>query len=253
VFKQGVIIMQEQPTVNKNSKSNFRRNVDYHLNGLPLEKQVSNWLTYKMHLGDLVKHNDFNPKKYPNENSLITDIHVGDKAILECTNPKDSTEMNDQIMVNKLDYFHRLDPKHLLFWVLIVSFANFSEFMLNKIKELNIMLVELRIHADKFSNRHIVKQLFKSKLYSLIKRLFKPTTKKTQFLGNNNLLDKYVKLSSTVTVNAYSNVKHTTLHQHSDTTTLVQDSNKILDKWELDKIIDRAKMLGLYDNYGFSN
>lgn len=207
-----------------------------------------------MKLSSLVDHNDFNPAKYPNDNHNIVDIEISDKILIECTNPKPSTEMNDSIMLNKLDYFHRKDPLHLLIWVLLVSFANFSEFILNKIKELNIILIELKVRADEFSNRHVVKQLFKSKLYSLIKR-FKSTIYKTKKIApilGNNLISKYVNTVHTATVNN-SNVKHTTLHQHCNDTKIMQEDDEIFDKWEVSKAIERAKKLGLFTDYGFSS
>jgi hypothetical protein len=246
--------MAVETTTTCNSKSNYSRDADYHLSGIPLEKQVSHWLMFKMKLNSLVDPNDFNPAKYPNDNHNIVDIAVSNKLLIECTNPKPSTEMNDSIMQNKLDYFTRKDPAHLLFWVLVVSFANFSEFILNKIKELNIILVTLNIHADQTSHSSVIKQLFKSKLYGLIKRLFKSKFAPifvNKLKGNNQLLDKYV--TTAYTVNNNSDITHNNLHQHSNDTKIMQDSNKLIDKWEMLKIIDRAKRLNLYDDYGFSS
>lgn len=126
---------------------------DYPLyqNGIPLEKQTSQFLIQKMHLGNLVSHNNFDPRFYPNENSNIVDITISDKLLIECTNPKQSTWLDDEIMMNKLGYYTRKDPHHLLFWVLVVSFANFSQYIHEQINKLNIILVVLNIHADKFS------------------------------------------------------------------------------------------------------
>lgn len=231
----------------------FKENQDFHLNGLPLEQQTAHWLDYKMHLS--IDHNDFDLKKYPSDNHNIVDIIVANKIAVEITNPKDSTEMNDKIMLNKLDYFKRKDPAHLLIWVLIVSFANFSEYILNQIKELNIHLIELKIHADQNSKFNVVKQLFKSRLYSLIKQVFNPKAKSEQFLCNNQL-SKYsntVLSANTLTVNKTSDIKHNNLHQHNVNTKIKQDNSEILDKWEISKDIERAKRLGLFDNYGFSN
>jgi hypothetical protein len=238
----------EQSTTRQESILNNR---DYHLNGIPLEKQVSNWLMFKMHLG--IDHNNFDPKKYPNDNHNIVDIVVANKMLIEATNPKDSTEMNDSIMLNKLDYFQRKDPAHLLFWVLLVSFANFSEFILNKIKQLNIHLIELKIHADKFSHSQIVKQLFKSRLYRLIKQVFNPNRKNSPFFATNTQLTNYATTADTATVNHTCNIKHTTLHQHSDTPIIMQDSNKKGEIEELDmrKEIEKYKKAGLF--YGFSD
>jgi len=45
----------------------------------------------KMHLGELVEHNNFDPGFYPNEDSNIVDIKVSDKLLIELTNPKETT------------------------------------------------------------------------------------------------------------------------------------------------------------------
>jgi len=231
--------------------SNFKQDVDYHLNGLPLEKQVSNWLMFKMHLS--IDHNNFDPKKYPNDNHNIVDCVVANKMLIEETNPKSSTEMNDEIMLNKLDYFKRKDPAHLLFWVLVVSFANFSQFILNQIKQLNIHLIELKIHADKSSHSQIVKQLFKSRLYRLIKQVFNPKAKFSPFLASNTQLTNYANTATTATVNHTSNIKHTTLHQHSNDTKVKQDNqyNSKIPELDIKRDIETYKKLGLF--YGFDN
>jgi phosphoribosyl-dephospho-CoA transferase len=104
-------------------------------------------------------------------------------------------------------------------------------------------LLELKIHADQNSKFKVVKQLFKSRLYSLIKQVFNPKTKKAQFL-HVNLLDKYTISVNTVTVNTTSDITHNNLHQHSNDTKIKQDNSEILDKWEISKAIDRAKKLG---------
>jgi hypothetical protein len=222
---------------------------DYHINGIPLEKQVAHFLVQKMHLGNLVEHNDFNPKKYPNENSLIVDSRVADKVLIEMTNPKESTWMDDSIMMNKLDYFHRADPKHLLFWVLIVSFTNFSQYIHEQINKLNIILVVLNIHADKFSHNAVIKRLFKTRLYGLIKRVFKsrfaPIFNKVK--GNNQTLDKHIPFTvKAIDVQATNN-----LHQHQSDTQDNKLGNEIDPEYER-KIVERAKLLGLFDDYGFS-
>jgi hypothetical protein len=213
------------------------RNEANYLSGIPLEKQLTCWLMQKMHLGNLVQHNDFNPKKYPNENSHIVDVEVTDKILVECTNPKETTWMDDDIMLNKLDYFTRKDPTHLLIWVLLVSFANFSEFIKCKITEMNIILVEMGIHADKTSHCQVVKQLFKTQLYGLIKRLFK--SKFAPVFRGNNTLDKHMLHTANITKAKVDD--NNNLHQHSNI-----DSNN---EFDVQETIERAKRLGLFYDY----
>lgn len=151
--------------------------------------------------------------------------------------------------MNKLDYFQRADPKHLLFWVLIVSFTNFSQYIHEQINKLNIILVVLNIHADKFSHCAVVKQLFKSRLYGLIKRLFKSKFAAVfnMVKGNNQTLDKHV----AVTVNPIDVQATNNLHQHQSDTQDSQLGNEIDPEYE-QKVVERAKLLGLFDDYGFS-
>src|SRR4030066_1336500 len=210
---------------------------DYHLNGIPLEKQVVHFLAQKMDLGNLVDHNDFSPKFYPNDNHNVVDIVVSDKLLIEVTNPKESTWMDDDIMSNKIDYLHRKDPFHKLIWVMLISFANFSELITRKLAENNIILVVLNIHADNYSHCRVVKQLFKTKLYHLVKRIFKSKFA-PKFLGNN-LLDKYVVTVNTVNTSKVDN--NNNLHQHSN----IDSSNY----FDIQDAINRAKRLGLFHDY----
>jgi hypothetical protein len=80
-------------------------------------------------------------------------------------------------MQNKLEYFTRKDPAHLLIWVLIVSFANFSKFVKQQIDKMGITLIVIGRHADKTNRSTFIRSLFRSKLYSIAKRL-KPQKRK---------------------------------------------------------------------------
>lgn len=202
----------------------YKENTDFHLNGLPLEKAIAHFLEQKMHLGNEVKHNEFEPDKYPLSNRLIVDFWIAFKMLIECTNPKESTFMNDKIMLNKIDYFRRVDPLHLRLWVLIISFANFSKAIMQAIKDAGITLIELGIHADKYNFCNVVKQLFKSRLYGLVKSnlkfaLVNANLKSKISKGYELAINKITNSADTVTTD--TTVLTTTndnnhLHQHQD-------------------------------------
>ncbi len=191
-------------------------NIAYYLNGILLEKYVCRFFELTG-LGSQLDHNNFNPSFYPNDNHNIVDIVIKDKALIECTNPKESTFLSDEIMQNKLDYFERKDPKHLFKWFLIVSFAVFSSFIKQLIDKLGITLIVLNRHADKTNRTAFIRHLFKSKLYSVAKRL-KP--KKSGLVSASlslTTLPQYAVSSQAERVLNY-------LHQHN--TTKTEDSKK---------------------------
>ena len=97
--------------------SNF--NIKYET-GISLEKAVALFINQK--LGLQCSHNDFDPSKYAFDHHNTVDIVAEDKVLIECTNPKETTFMNDKIMDSKIEYFHRQDPEHSKLWVMVVSF-----------------------------------------------------------------------------------------------------------------------------------
>jgi hypothetical protein len=199
-----------------------------YLKGIPFEKYVSRFFE-KCGLGSIVDHNNFDPSIYPNDNHNVVDIVLKDKALIECTNPEPTTFMGDEIMENKLDYFHRRDPFHSLLWVLIVSFAVFSNAIMQRIKQLGIILVVLNEHADKTNRQSFIRHLFRTKLHSIIKRL-KPRTKKPSYSSSLTIttIDQYsVTNSSVVNTNSPASVtREHYLHQHQDIT--ADESSRIV-------------------------
>lgn len=150
--------------------------------GINLEKPVSWFLEQKMKFGDRVDHNRFDDS-YPLDNHNVVDIVVKGKALVECTNPKETTWMGDEVMGKKLDYFQRIDPHHFLVWFLIISFANFSDAIKQQIKKMGIVLIELGVHADKNNFWEIIKRLFHTRLYSFITKTVKTNlARPTKFL-----------------------------------------------------------------------
>jgi len=140
-----------------------------YLSGINQEKSINRF--FEMNGLGSIDHNSFDPSKYPFDNHLITDFELKDKALFECTNPKETTFLDDSIMLNKIDYFKRKDPAHLLMWFLIVSFAVFSDAIKQLIDKLGITLIVLNYYATSTNRTTFIRHLFKSKFYSVIKRL----------------------------------------------------------------------------------
>jgi len=128
------------------------------INGINLEHTVSWTLEHKFKIP--VEHNDFTEEAYPLDNHNIVDIATPD-SLIECTNPKETTWMNDEVMAKKLQYFIRKDPLHSLFWTLIVSFANWSQAIMELINRMGIRLITLGVHANHKLDWRIVHSLLK--------------------------------------------------------------------------------------------
>jgi hypothetical protein len=196
-----------------------------YLSGIPLEKAVT-WLHKVMGLGGIYEHNDFNPRIYPNEKSHIVDGEIKQIALYECTNPKETTFLNDEIMANKLNYFWRKDPEHLQMWVLVVSYANFSDYIKQLINEYGIVLIELKETATESNFKSYCKHLIHSRLYALLKRLSNLKPKSPFFSGLSKLsvttLTQYQSKSN-------NNNKHNNKHYLHRTTTT--DDDKDYKEW----------------------
>jgi hypothetical protein len=185
---------------------------DKQINGINLEKKVAWTLEHKFKVK--VDHNNFDDS-YPLDNHNVVDI-VTETALIECTNLKPTTFLNDEDVKKKLDYFPRRDPTHLFAWFLICTFANFSNSIKQLMQKLGIILIELDVHADKNNLFEIVKRLFHTRLYSF---LVKQKPRPTKFLANTSQSILYPS-SNPVPVADYStqsttlttNTNH--LHQH---------------------------------------
>jgi hypothetical protein len=175
-------------------------------NGIPLEVYSVWFLIQKLRFNHKqISHNDFSPEKYPFEHDNIVDIKIEDLALIECTNPKESTFMNDEIMQKKIDYFERADFLHKFIWILIMSFANISNAIRKQLEDKHIFLIELNVTATN-RNRHAIKRaLFKTKINTILNRLMhysQPAFFGTQ-VSKSNSIQVVNNLSSvnTVTVN----------------------------------------------------
>ena len=118
-------------------------------------------------------HNRFNDSEYPlgegkRPDGLIT--QNGElKVLIECTNPKASTWMTDDIMQKKLGYFTWDDPFHKCQWILIISHTNFSKAIWQQIAKLGITTIELKNQVTKTNFGHILRALYHSSIYHIVK------------------------------------------------------------------------------------
>ena len=105
--------------------SNF--NINY-LSGIPAEMAHVHFIEQK--LGLKCDHNSFDHSEYSFDHHNAVDIVIpvkGKRILLEVTNPKKLTHMNNDIIDSKIEYFHRQDPEHKDEWVLSISFPNISK------------------------------------------------------------------------------------------------------------------------------
>jgi hypothetical protein len=210
-----------------------------YLNGIPLEKALA-WFWEKLGFGSILKHNNFDPSIYPHENSLIVDEVLEDKALIEATNPKPSTFLNDNVIAEKIDYFIRKDPKHLLLWVLVCSFANFSDYIRQLIDKLGIILIELGETATTANFHTFKRHLFRSKLYALAKQLTQKTPRHNTLQYSNTTLDQY---RVDAEVNNPSMSYTNNLYQHRDST---EDDYKQYREWLRQPVKPREKLAYLH-------
>lgn len=156
-----------------------------------------------------------------NDNHNVVDIVIEDKALIECTNPKDSTFMNDKIMNDKIDYFHRKDPEHKLLWSLVVSFLVFSKEVMERILKEGIYLVVLNVRTTEENIHKVSRGLFTSTLFKLIRPFSKkyrepePTETKPK---ENKLITDYTKEENppSKTIDNYCIDNDYHLYQHSE-------------------------------------
>jgi hypothetical protein len=205
-------------------------NLAYYLNGIPFEKYICRFFELTG-LGSQYDHNSFSPSLYVNDNHNIVDGVLENKALFEMTNPKETTFLSDEIMLNKLDYFTRKDPKHFLIWFLIVSFANFSSFITQLIDKLGITLIVIGRHADPTNRATFIRALFRSKLYSTAKRLKGKVKKSGSGLEAQYSITSLPQYLCTSSLDPKQILNY--LHRHSDTTenSTEEDNDRPIDRF----------------------
>ena len=168
---------------------------DKQLSGRSLEMPIAHFLVNCLHLGDRVQHNDFNPSNYPNSKALVVDSTVDNDTLIEATNPKQTTFYEDSILLEKIDYFNRVDSTRKRKRYLVISHNNFSQNIANKLTEEKIQLVTLGLTATQQNFNEIVKRLYHTVLYHLGFKSKPKLTLPTQADPNsvvNNTLDNYL-------------------------------------------------------------
>jgi hypothetical protein len=138
------------------------------LNGISLERTVTWFMAQKLHVK--TDHNRFD-NFYPLDNHNAVDM-VTDKALIECTNPKETTKFeHDADIENKFDYFKRKDPTHNRMWFFVISFITaISTAMLKLAHKLGIIIIALGYHSEPTTFWSIIKRLFHTRLYYLLKK-----------------------------------------------------------------------------------
>jgi hypothetical protein len=138
----------------------------------------------------IVEKNSFEESKYPTENKLAVDVcaytnkQKAKGIIVECTNEKKSTFMNDKIMMEKLNHFLERDPKHKFEWALVCTFENWNKKIKTWLIEHNVLVEALGFRVNKRNKTRTIKALGRSKLNTLIKRLRMPKFPQTALKFN---------------------------------------------------------------------
>jgi hypothetical protein len=195
--KSNSLLHSNQPKDNHSKNPKQIRKTALYKNGILLEKFAVWFLIQKLGFNHKqISHNDFSPEKYPFEHDNIVDIKIEDLALIEVTNPKESTFMNDEIMQKKIDYFERADFLHKFIWILIMSFANISNAIRKQLEDKHIFLIELNVTATN-RNRHAIKRaLFKTKINAILNRLIHYS--QPAFFGTQVSKSKSIQVSNTV-------------------------------------------------------
>ena len=161
------------------------------VNGLPLEKLTQYALTLA-HIS--YSGNPMNPKHYAhsanskyNSNKAHVDIET-EHMLIECTNPKRTTWLNDQIMNEKLDYFKHDDPNHARDWLIITSYKNWGKAIDKRIREDNYSVLVLNTCI----NRHTIKKQYYFDLKDIFTKLEQQTNQNLERIRQvNEMLDRF--------------------------------------------------------------
>jgi hypothetical protein len=137
--------------------------------GIRLEALVRDFIAGWLKFREEYDCNSFTVSNYPLANHLIVDGQVGKTILIECTNFKKTTFMNDAIMLNKIEYFSRRDPEGKFIWVLVVSYQNFSRHIKQLLDFKGIYLVVLGLTATKGNREEVISELYKSELFLILK------------------------------------------------------------------------------------
>ena len=161
--------------------------------GIPLERVSQRALSMG---GINFKGNPLDPSKYPHSSKGIhCDIET-DTELIECTNMSKSTWMNNQIMNQKLGYFHKDDPQHKKLWIIITSYKNWGRQIDQAINQdkIHVIVLHQKIYKRN-SNRNL------NELQTILETLHQEGI-------TNNLLYRIYQQN-----NRQYNIEHNTLYQ----------------------------------------
>jgi hypothetical protein len=116
--------------------------------GIPLETAVGHSLTYA---GISFIGNPLDPKKYPHASKGVhSDIKIPDSNLIECVNMSKSTWLEDDIMLEKIGYFHKDDPQHNMQWTIITSYDNWNKRIDKAINEdkITVIVLNQKVHKQ---------------------------------------------------------------------------------------------------------
>ena len=119
--------------------------------GYWLERPVQLGLSYAK---ILFEGNPMNINHYPRSIGLSVDVQT-ENMLIECTNPKRTTWMENKIMDEKIEYFHKADPEHKKTWFLIASFTNWSKKIKKRFSTLKITVLAIgaRLHSRNWKRK----------------------------------------------------------------------------------------------------
>lgn len=149
--------------------------------GLPLETCVHIGLSA---YGVPHKYNPLTFAHYAKATSLVCDLHL-EYLLIECTNPKESTWMNNQIMLSKIEYFKRVDKEHSKLWVIVTSFTNFYKKTQQAIKDNDVLVIVIgkRIHKRNYLRYHTKVGATLKQLNELARNYKSPTQEVLEYIG----------------------------------------------------------------------
>lgn len=192
--------------------------------GLQLEETI---LTFLNKIGLKSQHNDFSNYTVPNVEQAV-DFVIPDIALIECTNPKETTPMNDEIMNNKIDYFHRRDPEHKFpLWFLTISFLTFSKAIAERLLREGIIPIVLGETANEFNHHKLVRRLLNTDLFKMLSPFTRYRTGKYNPKPNKKLKRIEVNNSEPILSSSPLPTKHFMVGRKGTLSNFIYSFNKV--------------------------
>jgi len=147
--------------------------------GIPLEKLLQTSLI-KNNIP--FKGNPLNPAHYPRTHGLHVDVET-EHMLIEATNPKRTTWLDNDAMNEKIEYFAKADPEHKKQWILLASYRRWNKIITQRLSQLNITIIEL---GKAIHNRNW--KLFKIELSKILHKVNQRLTNQHPINTLNNTL-----------------------------------------------------------------